>query len=114
MAGEERLVFMTTNHLEALDPALIRPGRVDALFHVGAATRHQTTQLFLRFFEGRDDLAAAFAEQAAGHQLSMAALQGFFMMHRGSAEAALARLPDLLAATHAVGARPPPPAHPSA
>ena len=25
-AGEERMLFMTTNHIERLDPALIRPG----------------------------------------------------------------------------------------
>ncbi|KAI0220763.1 Complex III assembly protein translocase and chaperone, partial [Massospora cicadina] len=28
-AAEERINFMTTNHIERLDPALIRPGRVD-------------------------------------------------------------------------------------
>ena len=25
-SGESRIIFMTTNHLERLDPALIRPG----------------------------------------------------------------------------------------
>ena len=30
-AGEERVTFMTTNHLTRLDPALIRPGRADVL-----------------------------------------------------------------------------------
>lgn len=38
VAGEERLIFMTTNHLEALDPALIRPGRVDVMYHIGPST----------------------------------------------------------------------------
>ena len=28
-SSEERIIFMTTNHLEHLDNALIRPGRVD-------------------------------------------------------------------------------------
>ncbi|TQS31380.1 hypothetical protein Golomagni_08340, partial [Golovinomyces magnicellulatus] len=28
-AGEERIAFLTTNHIDRLDPALIRPGRVD-------------------------------------------------------------------------------------
>src|SRR5690606_7749955 len=28
-SGEGRLLFMTTNHPERLDPALIRPGRID-------------------------------------------------------------------------------------
>eukprot|EP00741_Cyanophora_paradoxa_P001161 tig00000459_g1119.t1 len=30
-ATEQRIVFMTTNHIERLDPALIRPGRVDLI-----------------------------------------------------------------------------------
>jgi mitochondrial chaperone BCS1 len=40
-ASEERLIFMTTNHIERLDPALIRPGRVDYVQLVGDATNHQ-------------------------------------------------------------------------
>jgi hypothetical protein len=34
-------VFMTTNHLERLDPALIRPGRVDMKVHIDLATPSQ-------------------------------------------------------------------------
>lgn len=40
-ASEERLVFMTTNHIDRLDPALIRPGRVDYVQLIGDATDHQ-------------------------------------------------------------------------
>ena len=36
---EERLIFMTTNHIEKLDPALIRPGRVDLKIHIGNVTK---------------------------------------------------------------------------
>lgn len=105
MAGEERLVFMTTNHLERLDPALVRPGRVDAMYHVGAATRPQIAQLFCRFYgAGAAREADVFAAQAHGRGLSMAALQGFFMLNRASAEQAMAHLPALLAS-----APPPPP-----
>jgi chaperone BCS1 len=32
------IVIMTTNHLEKIDPALIRPGRVDLIKHVGVLT----------------------------------------------------------------------------
>jgi chaperone BCS1 len=39
--SEERLVFMTTNFLSALDPALIRPGRVDIVQYIGSASDHQ-------------------------------------------------------------------------
>ncbi|VDM48929.1 unnamed protein product [Toxocara canis] len=33
--AEERILFMTTNHVERLDPALIRPGRVDVKKYFG-------------------------------------------------------------------------------
>lgn len=37
IATEQRIVIMTTNHPETLDPALLRPGRTDRKFHVGFA-----------------------------------------------------------------------------
>lgn len=44
------LVFMTTNHAERLDPALIRPGRCDVKISFGPATRDQKLELYSRFF----------------------------------------------------------------
>ena len=41
---------MTTNHIERLDPALIRPGRVDLQEYIGDATPEQARRLFLRFY----------------------------------------------------------------
>lgn len=43
---------MTTNHIERLDPALIRPGRVDVQEYLGDALPHQARTLFLRFYGG--------------------------------------------------------------
>ncbi len=37
VATEQRVVIMTTNHPETLDPALLRPGRTDRRFHIGYA-----------------------------------------------------------------------------
>lgn len=50
-SGEERIIFMTTNHLERLDPALIRPGRVDLISELGDAEDAQVKQLLVRFYE---------------------------------------------------------------
>lgn len=33
--GDERIVVFTTNHKEKLDPALLRPGRMDMHIHMG-------------------------------------------------------------------------------
>ncbi|KAH7039771.1 BCS1 N terminal-domain-containing protein [Microdochium trichocladiopsis] len=49
-AGEERIAFLTTNHIERLDPALIRPGRVDLMLRIGEASRYQAGQMWDRFY----------------------------------------------------------------
>ncbi|CAA0834010.1 P-loop containing nucleoside triphosphate hydrolases superfamily protein [Striga hermonthica] len=36
--GDERIIIFTTNHKEKLDPALIRPGRMDMQIHMGYCT----------------------------------------------------------------------------
>jgi mitochondrial chaperone BCS1 len=48
-AQEGRIVVLTTNHRENLDPALIRPGRIDMELRLGNATASQLRALFLRF-----------------------------------------------------------------
>ncbi|CBQ68803.1 related to BCS1-mitochondrial protein of the AAA family of ATPases [Sporisorium reilianum SRZ2] len=49
-SGESRIIFMTTNHIEKLDPALIRPGRVDLIAELGDAEREQVQELMTRFY----------------------------------------------------------------
>lgn len=87
----QRLVFMTTNHPERLDSALVRPGRVDLSTHLGNATPYQARTLFKRFYSGslgNEDEVDALAERLAneiasesanGQSVSMAALQGHFI-----------------------------------
>ncbi|KAI8824485.1 BCS1 N terminal-domain-containing protein [Fimicolochytrium jonesii] len=99
-AQEGRLLCMTTNHLEKLDPALIRPGRVDVRVWLDLATRFQIRELFVQFFphvvgkegEGVCDsegdvvdtktlrrLAEEFADAVPERTLSIAQVQGFLM-----------------------------------
>src|SRR5262249_8208533 len=72
-----RLIVMTTNHLDRLDPALIRPGRADVKVAFDNATRDQARRLFERFFPGQGSLAARFAERIEDGRHSMAALQDY-------------------------------------
>ena len=58
---EGQILFMTTNHKERLDPALLRPGRADVHVKLQHASDNQMRGLFTRFFPEREDLAAAFA-----------------------------------------------------
>ncbi len=55
-SGEERIIFMTTNHPENLDPALIRPGRVDLSVLIDDTSPKQARRLFERFY-GWDEAA---------------------------------------------------------
>ncbi len=55
------LFVMTTNHMETLDPALLRPGRIDCKVYLGNAAESQKVSLYLRFFpEASEEEARAF------------------------------------------------------
>ncbi|KAF8980073.1 hypothetical protein BGZ46_004661 [Entomortierella lignicola] len=95
-SSEGRIIFMTTNHIEALDPALIRPGRVDLREYVGDATAVQIRKMFKRFYEGRDELAEKFVQSLEGHKVSTAALQGHFVHFKDRPEEACENVGYLL------------------
>lgn len=84
---EGRLLFMTTNHIEKLDPALIRPGRCDVQLQLKLASKNQMERMFLRFYPGEETLAKVFAASLPANELSMAALQGYFLKCSESAQA---------------------------
>ncbi len=86
-AQEGRIVVLTTNHREKLDPALIRPGRIDVAVELGNATRDQVRRLFLRFFPQAGTLAEAAAAAVPDRRLSPAQVQQA-LLAAGDAEAA--------------------------
>jgi chaperone BCS1 len=105
-SGEERIIFMTTNHVDKLDAALIRPGRVDFVECIDDASPVQAKILFTRFYGGAEDvteegvgeLGSALQgiveeERKSGRRVSMAALQGMFI--RNSARDAIVGCRDL-------------------
>jgi chaperone BCS1 len=77
-SAEERIIFLTTNHVEKLDPALIRPGRVDMKEYLGNATDNQIRNMFLRFYSS-EALADEFVNKLKGKAVSTASLQGHFV-----------------------------------
>lgn len=54
-ASEGRILFATTNHLERLDPALSRPGRMDVWVEFRNASKYQAEGLFRNFFPAHED-----------------------------------------------------------
>lgn len=60
-APEGRLLVMTSNHPEHLDPALIRPGRIDLHERFDLPGPDEIRRMFLRFHPGREADAVRFA-----------------------------------------------------
>ncbi|KAG9042894.1 hypothetical protein FS837_010278, partial [Tulasnella sp. UAMH 9824] len=52
-ASEGRILFATTNHIERLDPALSRPGRMDVWIDFKHASKWQAEGIFMNFFPCR-------------------------------------------------------------
>ncbi|KPM44849.1 Mitochondrial chaperone BCS1 [Neonectria ditissima] len=105
-AGEERIAFLTTNHIDRLDPALIRPGRVDLMLRIGEATRFQAARMWDRFYgdvdadhSGRErfltrlDELGLFGEGPDGkpshRHTSTAAIQGLFLFNKNEMKGAI-------------------------
>ena len=95
-AQEGRVVFMTTNHIERLSAALVRPGRVDVRMYIGFADDVQVRQMFLRFFpqaiEQAEKFTAALRARALESKLSgfsTAEIQGFLFYYREDVNGAL-------------------------
>ncbi len=92
---EGRIIFMTTNHLERLDPALIRPGRADVKLYFGNATSDQAARLYTRFFPKHEVLAPKFGGMIENRKYSMATLQDYLMLHRQNPERALEMIGEI-------------------
>ena len=51
-----RIMIITTNHYDKLDPALIRPGRIDMGLNLGNATRGTIAEMHLHYYGAEMDL----------------------------------------------------------
>jgi len=45
-----RIMIITTNHYDKLDPALIRPGRIDMALNLGNASRQIVAEMYLHYY----------------------------------------------------------------
>jgi hypothetical protein len=80
LAPEGKILFLTTNHIENLDPALIRPGRVDRVITMSYATKEQIAKMCDRFLgEEHKDLKELVIQMVPENYVSMAELQSLFI-----------------------------------
>ena len=117
-SAEERVLFLTTNHIDRLDPALVRPGRVDMTVRLGALTRYQVGCLWDRFYGELDPTGTyrqtfltrlqelGVIEDENGWQAdrsrttSAAALQGLFLYNKDDMEGAIGMAEGLTYSVH--------------
>lgn len=102
---EGRLLIMTSNNPDALDPALTRPGRIDKKVYFGNVTKSAANSIFMRLI-GRSALAhdalfsmgyieqcaTEFAEKLPSHIFTPAQVQNFLQGCRGNPVQALAQI----------------------
>ena len=69
-----RVLIMTTNHYEKLDKALIRPGRVDLVIHVGFVNQETFEDFILSFFNKKVE------KQFTGKEITVSKLQNEFLL----------------------------------
>ena len=106
-SAEERILFLTTNHVERLDDALVRPGRVDMTIRLGDASQYQVEMLWDRFYgglSGTEEMKKQFCEKLNDKGLftgptgvSTATLQGLFLYNKGNMQGAIDNVQQLKA-----------------
>lgn len=77
-APENVIFIMTTNDIDALDAALLRPGRIDYRLFLGEAAESQKLDLYRRFFPEAGDAEAREFAQAHSAE-TMAEFQGLLL-----------------------------------
>ena len=85
-APDDVLFVMTSNRIEALDPALLRPGRIDYRLYLGHATDEQKIELYGRFFPQASLVEAQFFVAAHADTKTMAEFQGLLLGFEGSGD----------------------------
>ena len=83
-SSDMRILFMTTNYVEKLDDALIRPGRIDFKQNINYCTQAQAMTLYNNFYpesseNDKEYFSSAFS--LYNEPVSPAKLQGLFLKY---------------------------------
>lgn len=112
-SSEGRVLVMTTNHLENLDEALVRPGRIDQKIELGLTDREILVNHFRTVYEPlvnvteihskrstlSDDLVAQFVSRVPDLEFSPAEVMSFLLQNRQSPTMAVANVESRVAKT---------------
>lgn len=78
-APENMLFVMTTNKIDALDRALLRPGRIDYRLFFGDVLEEQKIELYRRFFPNTSESEARWFVETHESAETMAEFQGLLL-----------------------------------
>lgn len=105
-SAEGVITILSSNHIEKLDPALIRGGRVDKRFHFEKPTSEHIEQIFKNFYpDSPESLRKQFSQSVLSRKegdeaRSMATLQQLFIHFRGESAETCANGVDNFFETH--------------
>lgn len=94
LAGHGRIIIMTTNHLDRLDAALIRPGRIDVKIHMDYIDFDQCKRM-LEFYYPEQFIPTKIFEHIQEWNVSPAKVSGICLQHLDSLDNALNSLKEL-------------------
>ncbi|KAJ6452448.1 hypothetical protein C8R45DRAFT_1040672 [Mycena sanguinolenta] len=107
---EGRITFATTNHIENLDPALIRAGRMDLKIKYSLANAAQIEEVFKVFFSASNEdggasyrtddierLATEFSATMPPETYSIAQIQGYLLRKKRDPLSAAQGVPEWIA-----------------
>ncbi|XP_062194420.1 AAA-ATPase At5g57480-like [Phragmites australis] len=92
--GEERIIVFTTNHVNGIDPALLRPGRMDVHVRLDACGSHAMRELVERYVGVSDHEMLGAAEDCirGGAEMTPAEIGEVLLRNRDEPEAAVTEL----------------------
>lgn len=89
------ITFMTTNHRDRLDTALLRPGRIDMSVTFTNSTANKITRMFNLFYGANYTKLPTLPEDSVLQDVSMATVQGHFIGYKHDERQALKNMGEL-------------------
>lgn len=88
LSPEGVMIFLTTNHKEKLDKALLRAGRIDMDCYIGYSTKEQTEKLFENFYGNTNGKAKLFSKNIL-KKITPSEIINHFLINKNDMNAAI-------------------------